>query len=91
MYDRDLVRSILMQIDGAIQKITTRAGRFETAEAFTKSSGGVETLDSICMLFIAIGEAFRNIDKITKGDLVSRYPEIDWRGIIGFRDIIAHY
>ncbi len=43
------------------------------------------------MLFMAIGEALKNIDKITGGALLSQYPEIDWKGAIGFRDIIAHH
>jgi len=33
---------------------------------FTNSHYGVEKLDSICMLFIAIGESLKNIDKITQ-------------------------
>ena len=43
------------------------------------------------MQFIAIGEALKNIDKITGGNLLSQYPEIDWKGAMGFRDIIAHH
>ena len=43
------------------------------------------------MLFIAIGESLKNIDKITAGTLLSKYPEIDWTGVKGFRDIIAHH
>lgn len=90
MYDRGLVRSILMQIANALEKIANRAGRFQCADDFTNSSAGMETLDSICMLFMAVGEALKNIDKITGGDLLTQYPEIDWKGVIGFRDIIAH-
>ena len=29
------------------------------------------------MLFMAVGEALKNIDKITGGELLGRYPEID--------------
>ena len=51
----------------------------------------MEKLDSVCMLFMAIGESLKNVDKMTGGDLLNRYPEIDWKGVIGFRDIIAHH
>lgn len=51
----------------------------------------MEKLDSICMQFIAVGEALKNIDKITSGDLLSGCPEIDWKGAMGFRDIIVHH
>ena len=42
------------------------------------------------MLFMAVGEALKNLDKITEGSLLPRYPEVDWRGAMGFRDVIAH-
>lgn len=91
MSDKDLVRSILIQIDEALERISSRVERIQSADDFTGSPGGMETLDSICMLFMAIGEALKNIDKITGGVLLSRYSEVDWRGAIGFRDIIAHH
>ena len=90
MFDRGLVRSILVQIDQALEMIADRAGRFRSADDLIRSAGGLEALDSICMRFMAIGEALKHVDKITSGDLLSQYPEIDWKGAIGFRDIIAH-
>ncbi len=50
----------------------------------------MEKLDSICMQLMAIGESLKNIDKITNKTLLTRYPEIDWKGAIGLRDIITH-
>jgi len=40
---------------------------------------------------IAIGEGVKKIDKITKGSLFSKYPQIDWKGVKGMRDIISHH
>ena len=91
MFDKELVISILAQIDEALEKIATRAERIRSADDFTGSPAGMETLDSICMLFIAVGEALKNLDKITGGALLSQHSEIDWTGAIGFRDIIAHH
>ncbi len=91
MFNRELVLSILTQIDEALARIASRAERIHSADDFTGSPAGIETLDSICMLFMAIGEALKNIDKITGGKLLPQYPEIDWTGVIGFRDIIAHH
>ena len=84
------VRSILVQIADALQKIANRASRYRSAEEFTSTASGMESLDSICMLFMAVGEALKNVDKITEGELLERFPEIDWKGAIGFRDVIAH-
>ena len=41
--------------------------------------------------YIAIGESLKNIDKITEKKLLSQYPEIDWKGAKGMRDIISHH
>jgi uncharacterized protein with HEPN domain len=90
MYDRDLVLSILVQIEEALRKISEPSERFKNADEFTSSSSGMEALDSICMLFIAVGEAVKNIDKNTESTLLSQYPNVDWKGVMGFRDIIAH-
>jgi uncharacterized protein with HEPN domain len=51
----------------------------------------MEKLDAVAMLFIAIGESLKNVDKITGGTLLTKHPEIDWTGVKGFRDIIAHH
>ncbi len=91
MFDKNLVLSILMQINEALGKIATRAKRIRSADDFTGTPAGMEKLDGICMLFMAIGEALKNIDTITGGTLLSQYPEIDWKGAMGFRDIIAHH
>ena len=91
MFDKNLALSILTQIEEALQKIASRAGRFQSADEFTSSPSGLEALDSICMLFMATGEALKNLDRITGGSLLSQYPEIDWIGAIGFRNIIAHH
>lgn len=91
MFDKNLVLSILQQIDEALEKIKSRSEQVHSADDFTNSPAGMEKLDSICMLFIAIGEALKNIDKITGSNLLLKYPETDWKGAMGFRDIIAHH
>ena len=43
------------------------------------------------MQLITIGESLQNIDKITNKTLLIKYPEIDWKGAKGLRDIITHH
>jgi uncharacterized protein with HEPN domain len=57
----------------------------------TDSDSGTEKLDAICMQLIAIGEALKNLDKITNDSLLPKYPEIDWKKVKGMRDIISHH
>lgn len=52
---------------------------------------GMERLESTCMLLIAIGESIKGIDKLTGKELLAKYPEVDWKGAMGIRDIIAHH
>jgi hypothetical protein len=85
MFDKDLVLSVLSQIDDALETIASRAARIQSPDDFTGSPSGMEKLDSICLLFMAIGEALKNVDRITGGALLSQYPEIDWKGAMGFR------
>ena len=91
MFDKELVMAILKQIDQALETIKSRTIHVQSVNDFTETPEGMERLDGICMLFMAVGEALKNIDKVTKGVLLSKYPEFDWKGAMGFRDIIAHH
>ncbi len=51
---------------------------------------GREHLDSISMVLLSVGEAFRQIDERTQGEFLARYPEIPWRAVIGMRNVLAH-
>jgi len=91
MYDKELVLEILGQIYQAAQTILKRFEPVKTVSDFTDSPAGVEKLDSVCMLLIAIGEALKNLDKTTNKSLLPRYPQVDWKKAKGMRDIISHH
>jgi len=91
MYDREIVLEILRQIHEAAGRVLLRFEQVTVVEDFTNSEEGMGKLDSIAMLLIAIGESLKNIDKITDKSLLSQYPEIDWKGAKGMRDIISHH
>jgi len=55
------------------------------------SDHGLEKLDSICMQLIALGEALKQVDKLTDSTLLSKYATIDWKKAKGLRDIITHH
>ena len=89
-YDAELVGSILGQIEEALDTIRLRTRSIQRPDDFTATPEGREKLDSVCMQFMAIGEALKRVDRMTDGALLARHPEVDWKGAIGFRDIIAH-
>ena len=90
MYDAELVHSLMVQVREWLLKIKKRSQGLKTAEDFIASDEGEVTLDSICMLFIAAGENLKRVDHLTDGNLFEKYPEADWTGAMGFRDVIAH-
>ena len=91
MYNKELLLHILHQTEDALSKILARFDPVDSVDYFTDTPEGMEKLDSICLLLIATGESLKNIDKITDRQLLSRYPEIDWKGAKGMRDIISHH
>ena len=91
MFDRELVLEILEQILEASQRVLKRFEPIRSVDDFTNSESGMEKLDAICMQLVAIGESLKNLDKITENELLSRYPEIEWKKIKGMRDIISHH
>jgi len=42
------------------------------------------------MLLITIGESLKNLNKVTKGDFLDQYPQVEWKKVKGLRDIISH-
>jgi uncharacterized protein with HEPN domain len=91
MYDKEMLLEVLKQTADAIERVNKRFEPVDSVEFFTRSPEGMEKLDAICMVIIAIGESLKNIDKITDKKLLSQYPEIDWKGAKGMRDIISHH
>ncbi len=43
------------------------------------------------MRLIAIGEGFKNIDKLTQHNLLQNYRDIEWKNVKGVRDVLSHH
>jgi len=90
-YDRELVTDMLDNMLWALDQIQKRFKAIDTASDFLDSDLGLEKLDSICMQLINIGEALKRIDKITRQQLLKQYSDIEWKKVMGMRDIITHH
>jgi uncharacterized protein with HEPN domain len=90
MYDKTLLRDKLEQIYEAVARIEKRFSAIGSPSDFTTTESNQDKLDAIAMLLIAIGESFRKIDKETGGEFLKNYPDIDWKGVIGVRHVLAH-
>ena len=90
MYDPELLVEKLQTLLEALERIPRRFSDIDSPTDFTSSDAGIDRMDAICMILIAAGEEIKNIDNKTEGKLLSRYPDIKWRGVMGVRDVLAH-
>jgi uncharacterized protein with HEPN domain len=91
MYDSELAYTILLQIDRALETIQRRFAPVASLDDFTATDAGMEKLDAICMQLIAVGESVKNLDKVTNGALLVHYPTVEWKRVMGMRDVISHH
>ena len=91
MFDHEIVIDSLHKIRSAITTIMERTAVVDNPNDFLCSPDGMMRLDAICMNLIALGEAVKGLDKQTHGELLPRYPEIHWSGVMRMRDKIAHH
>ena len=81
----------LKKIEAAVRRLITQNENVKTANDYYCTPWGMERLESSCMLLIAVGESIKGLDKDTNKQLLPLYPEVDWKGAMGLRDIIAHH
>ncbi|MBE9174378.1 DUF86 domain-containing protein [Synechocystis salina LEGE 06155] len=90
MLEPTLLRERLEKILEALERVPRRFAKVQSPQDFIASEEGREHLDSISMVLLSVGEAFRQIDDKTGGEFLKQYPEIRWRAIIGMRNVLAH-
>src|SRR3989338_548798 len=91
MYDKELIIEILKNIAWSLEQIIKRFKAIKSSDDFLKDDIGFERLDSICMQLINIGEALKQVDKLTDEKLLVNYSGVDWKKAKGMRDIITHH
>ena len=81
---------LLMPLRQALERINRKVQPLLADPPLLDREEGQDLLDVICMQFLAAGEALKRLEKLEPGLLTSNYPDIDWKGAMGFRDVIAH-
>jgi len=90
LFDKAIVTDLLQQIAEYLEATRKSFETVPDVPFFGSSHAGKEKLASICMFLMVVGEQIKKIDKQTNGILLSEYPDIDWKRIMTFRNIIAH-
>ena len=91
MCKSQIIESLLKKIFQTVERILANSETITSPSFYLLTPSGMERLESTCMLLIAIGEGVKGVDKLTDKKLLSFYPEMDWKGVMGMRDIMAHH
>jgi uncharacterized protein with HEPN domain len=83
-------REALLSLLNALERAHRKALPLLADPGLLDQEAGQDALDVICMQFLAAGEALKRLDRLSPGQLQERFPQIDWKGAMGFRDVIAH-
>lgn len=81
---------VITPLRKSLERIQRKAEPLLARATLLESEDGEDLLDVICMQFLAAGEALKRLEKLQPGLLAESFPEIDWKGAMGFRDVIAH-
>ena len=88
---KEMLLSTLEDIKYSLELILKRANNINSSDDFLKDENGLQKLDSIAMRLSAIGEGFKNIDKLSNNQLLIKYPNIPWKNVKGIKDILSHH
>lgn len=91
MYKKKHLLATLQRITETLDRIITNSKDIDSYHSYYLTPAGMIRLESTCMLLIAVGESLEGVDKMSNKELLKSYPEIDWKGAMGLRDIIAHH
>ena len=85
-----LVSHIVSQMIEACGLIVSWNEKVESSDDYLTSPEGMQKMAASCMLIESIGEGVKKIDRLTQGLLYDKFPDTQWKEIMGLRDHIAH-
>lgn len=90
MSNQSLLLELLLEVEEAIRRIERRFRGIQRPDDFIVNDEGLDRLDGIAMMLIAISENIRRIDQLMNNNLADQYPEVPWSAVKGIRNILAH-
>ena len=89
-HKRPLLNHIISQMIEACELISSWNESVLTPDEYLNSPDGVQKMAASCMLIESIGEGVKKVDRLTQGLLYDKFPNTQWKEIMGLRDHIAH-
>jgi len=90
MYDKTLIIETVEQLEQLIEDLLESTSAISDISRLPTTPDGMLRLNGICMCFIVIGEEVKRIDKYSNQQLLSEYPSIPWKRVMGMRDRMVH-
>jgi uncharacterized protein with HEPN domain len=88
--EQRLAVTVIAQTISLIESLLHRMETVQSEANLSETESGRLLLDAVCMQYLALGEAVKQHDKLTGLTLQEQIPDQDWKGIMGFRDVLAH-
>jgi len=88
--ERQLASEVIRQMITLVGSLQQRMALVQGEADLQDTETGRLLLDAVCMQYLALGEVVKQLDKLTGNTLWDQIPEQDWKGIMGFRDVLAH-
>lgn len=89
-YNKLRARQTLESIHETLVQLIEWNKEVNSADDYYASQSGMQLLAANCTLITAIGEGINRINRILPDYLLSEFPEVPWKAIIGMRNHIAH-
>jgi uncharacterized protein with HEPN domain len=80
--DQQLAIKVITQMIALIDSLLQRMEFVQTEADLSGNESGRLLLDAVCMQYLALGEAVKQLDKITGFTLQEQVPDQDWKGIM---------
>lgn len=90
MLEHHRLLKCFVEIDEAIRRIERRFNGISSPSDFITSDEGLDKLDGISMMLIAISENIRKIEKIIGKEAFEHISSVNWSQVKGIRNILAH-
>ena len=91
MYDKLLALELLQRIEKSLKEMIDWTVNIKSVNDFLFSADGMILLNAVCMKLFVVGEVIKTLDKFTNKALLPKYQSIQWKDIMGMRDVIAHH
>ena len=88
--ERQLASEVIRQMITLVGSLQQRMALVQGEADLQDTETGRLLLDAVCMQYLALGEAVKQLDELTGNTLQDQIPEQDWKGFMGFRDVLAH-